>query len=616
MRLKEFFHGTQSSSESLAKNPSNFTPPPDRDEHFDKYCDFLGSLASNLDSIEAQNKKDNLTRFERSALKELQELVDSFQIVIMPADKGGAVVILDGDHYRQMVLSVFNNPDYFEPCQNNQSKEIFLEITSLCKKYVNNLTKDEVKFLSKFDSKEANFYGLPKVHKSDIIKKAILEQKSEVVIVPSPSDLKIRPIIGGPTSPTSHLSKFIDTLLKPYMFKLPSYVRDSVDLLNQARDWEKLEQEQYVLISMDIESMYMNISESLGLKAIRFFLEKYPELLPARIPVDFVLEAILLVLKNNISYFDGEYRRQTHGCAMGSHKSPPYSSLSIGYLEHELHERQRNTYGEEYANYILNMLKRFLDDTFLKWRCSLGDPYDLLRDLNSLDQKINFTMEMGESLPFLDVRFKLTASNDLETDIHYKETDSHNFVQFFSFHPHKTLTNIPYSSAIRICTIVSETETRDKRLRELQGYLERKQYPSAVILNGIERAKAIDRNVLLQNSDTPPSNEGIPFVHTFNCANPQVLDIIRESTSILAPSERMKSVMNGKKIIAARRQPPNLRSLLFRPRFDGQTDSTPGSITACSKVKRKARGQPCKCCETINECTSFTFHGSNEPFYM
>merc|ERR1711911_77480 len=110
------------------------------------------------------------------------------------------------------------------------------------------------------------------------------------------------------------------------------------------------------------------------------------------------------------------------------------------------------------------MLKRFLDDTFLKWRCSLGDPYDLLRDLNSLDQKINFTMEMGESLPFLDVRFKLTASNDLETDIHYKETDSHNFVQFFSFHPHKTLTNIPYSSAIRICTIVSETETRDKRL--------------------------------------------------------------------------------------------------------------------------------------------------------
>ena len=78
----------------------------------------------------------------------------------------------------------------------------------------------------------------------------------------------------------------------------------------------------------------------------------------------------------------------------------------------------------------------------------------------------------------------------------------------------------------------------------------------------------------------------------------------------------MKSVMNGKKIIAARRQPPNLRSLLFRPRFDGQTDSTPGSITACSKVKRKARGQPCRCCETINECTSFTFHGSSEPFEL
>ena len=534
----------------------------------------------------------------------------------MPADKGGSVVVLDADHYRQMVKSIFDDPDYFEPCLNSQSKEIFLEITSLCRKYANNLTKDEIKFLSKFDSKEANFYGLPKVHKSEIIKRAILEQKSEVVIVPCPSDLKVRPIIGGPASPTSHLSMFIDTLLKPYMLKLPSYVRDSIDLLNHAKAWENDESEDYVLLSMDVEAMYMNISESLGLKAITYFLEKYPDLLPARIPTDFVVEATRLVLRNNVSYFDGEYRRQTHGCAMGSHKSPPYSSLAIGYLESQLHERNQNTYGEAYAAYVLKMLERFLDDIFLKWRCSLGDPYSLLRDMNNLDPKIRFTMEMGKSLPFLDVRFTLTDSNELETDIYYKATDSHNYVPFFSFHPHKTLTNIPYSLARRICTIVSMPQRRDTRLRELQGNLEKKQYPTAVILNGIERAKSIDRDSLLQPQDIPPTDKNLPFVHTYNSANPQVLDIIRQSTSILAPSERMKSVMDGRKIIAARRQPPNLKSLLFRPRFEGQVHTTPGSVTACCKIKRKARGQPCKCCDNINECSSFLFHGSNEPFEL
>ena len=113
MRLKEFFHGTQCSNESIAKNPSNFTPSPDRDEHLDKYCDFLGSLASNLDSIPSTNKKDNLTPYERSALNELQELVNSYKIVIMSADKGGAVVVLDADHYRRMVRAVFDDPDYF-----------------------------------------------------------------------------------------------------------------------------------------------------------------------------------------------------------------------------------------------------------------------------------------------------------------------------------------------------------------------------------------------------------------------------------------------------------------------------------------------------------------------
>ena len=162
--------------------------------------------------------------------------------------------------------------------------------------------------MTKFDSKEANFYGLPKVHKSEQIKQAIAEQKSEVIVIPLPSDLKIRPIIGGPASPTSHLSMLIDKLLKPYMLNLPSYVRDSVDLLNQANGWEKDEDDEYVLLSMDIEAMYMNISEQLGIKAITFFLSKYPALLPERIPIDFVIDATRLVLRNNVSFFDEEYR--------------------------------------------------------------------------------------------------------------------------------------------------------------------------------------------------------------------------------------------------------------------------------------------------------------------
>ena len=617
MRLNEFFHDKTYENDSLVKKPSSFTPFPERDEHLDRYCDFLTSLASNLENIPIEQQRDNLTRFERSALKELIELRDSHRIVIMPADKGGAVVVLNADHYKQMVENVFYDPEYFEECAGNLMKETIGKINSFCNKYSENLTKDEKTFLTNFDFKEANFYGLPKVHKSQLIKDAVREQASEVVTILNPSDLKIRPIIGGPASPTSHLSMLLDKILKPYMMKLPSFVKDSTDLLRQSQEWESYENEQYTLITMDITNMYMNIREALGIKAIRYFLTEYPELLNTRFSIDLVIDGVLLVLRNNVSYFDGHFRRQTLGCAMGSHKSPPYASLAVGYVEKETYERLRLTKGDEYANYVRTMLRRFLDDIFLKWKLSLGDPNDLFETLNNIDNRIKFTMESGRKIPFLDVHFELSPSGSLSTDIYYKQTDTHNFVQFGSFHPRKTLTNIPYSLARRICIIVSDTTTRDFRLNELKSFLLRKKYPEGVIDSGISRAKQLNRTEILREVETTDSQESndINFVFTNNCQNPKVLDLVRDSLKILTPSERMKSVMHNKKIVAARRQPRNMRSLLFCPRFDSTTPIK-GSVIPCRKDPSRTltRGRPCKCCDLLSECTHITFHGTTTPF--
>ena len=133
----------------------------------------------------------------------------------------------------------------------------------------------------------------------------------------------------------------------------------------------------------------------------------------------------------------------------------------------DIYIRRTITHGAEHALYLRQMLRRFLDDVFLKWKKSMGDSAELLQDINSLDPKIKFTLEKGNSVPFLDVRFTLKEDNTLNTDIFYKATDSHNYVPFFSFHPHRTLTNIPYSLARRICTIISDENVQDQRLEEL-----------------------------------------------------------------------------------------------------------------------------------------------------
>ena len=91
------------------------------------------------------------------------------------------------------------------------------------------LIKKEKDFLTNHISKTSNFYGLPKIYKSKQIKNVIETQKSEYIEIPNSSDLKFKPIVAGPSCPTSRLSKLIDILLQPFLIKIKSYIKDNID---------------------------------------------------------------------------------------------------------------------------------------------------------------------------------------------------------------------------------------------------------------------------------------------------------------------------------------------------------------------------------------------------
>ena len=256
------------------------------------------------------------------------------------------------------------------------------------------------------------------------------------------------------------------------------------------------------------------------------------------------------------------------------------------------------------------MLGQFLDPQ---------NPQEFFDVFNNIEDKISFTMETGKCVPFLDVQFILDDNGHLSTDIFYKETDTHNYVQFGSFHPHKTLTNIPFSLARWILIIVSDDNVRDTRYEELKQWLLCKKYPTGVIDSGIERARKLNRDAIHSDPDSEVESEKsttILFVYTNNCANPDVLNTVRRGLDILAPSDRMTTVMKDKSVVAARRQPRNLKSLLFRPRFDTRTDRAKGGVLPCKKDPNRGntRGRPCKCCDYLQECSKITFKGSDTPF--
>ena len=98
-------------------------------------------------------------------------------------------------------------------------------------KLANGIKWHEIDYLLNFEFKLSSFYGLPKIHKSQLIKQKYQEINTEYLELENPADLKFRPIVAGPVCETHHLSNLIDILLKPFVQHAKSYVNDDIDFL-------------------------------------------------------------------------------------------------------------------------------------------------------------------------------------------------------------------------------------------------------------------------------------------------------------------------------------------------------------------------------------------------
>ena len=112
-----------------------------------------------------------------------------------------------------------NGKDYKETAI-NQDELVMKNIKTFVKKYKDILTSKEQDFIRNFTWKSSNFYVLPKIHKSKEIINTITKSNDEYIEMSPPHNLKGRPIIVGPVSPTQRLSEFLDTLLKPFVSTL------------------------------------------------------------------------------------------------------------------------------------------------------------------------------------------------------------------------------------------------------------------------------------------------------------------------------------------------------------------------------------------------------------
>jgi hypothetical protein len=188
------------------------------------------------------------------------------------------------------------------------------------------------------------------------------------------------------------------------------------------------------LISFDVVSLYTNIPHDLGISAITFWLENKRNIVQDRFSKDFILETVKIILERNVFYFNGKFYRQKRGTAMGTKMAPTYATLVLGYLEHILYQQLLNSYGHEFASYVRENWKRFLDDCFIIWSSDI--PVEIFHtELNSLNDHIRFTINRSKiEMPFLDILICISTNNNIITDIFSKDTDTHMYLNFRSSH--------------------------------------------------------------------------------------------------------------------------------------------------------------------------------------
>ena len=181
---------------------------------------------------------------------------------------------------------------------------------------------------------------------------------------------------------------------------------------------------------------------------------------------------------------------------MGAKVGPTYATLVLGYLEELMYDRITLEKGHNFGQYVIENWKGFLDDCFSIWPFSLQDLNYFENVLNSLHKDIQFKpLVKSTHLPFLDV-LVLKSGTSISTDVSHKVTDSQQYLIFNSCRPKHT--NIPFSLARRLCTIVSDETFLSARLKELSQTLTQRKYPTEIINAGIKKAMSIPRAKLLE----------------------------------------------------------------------------------------------------------------------
>ena len=416
--------------------------------------------------IKDQNnqKQANVSREELKAMKELK--LDTNRL-ILTADKGVALVVLDKEDYIKKAEDLLEDNTYKKIAEDPTPKQKNKLINILRNIKAEGGLKEEVyKRLYPTGAGSPKFYGLPKLHKAGI---------------------PLRPIISSIGTVTYNTAKELARILKPLVGLSNHHIQNTMDFVDQIKE-VKLKKEES-MVSYDVTALFTSVPIPPVLKIIEDKLNEDKDL-PQRTSMNtrHIIRLLEFCLRSTYFVFQGQYYEQTEGAAMGSPLSPIIANI---YMEHF------ETRALETAPHPPTLWKRYVDDTFVILETTYKDEF--FQHINGIEQKIQFTAENTRadgSLPFLDTLVTVQEDGSLSTSIYRKPMHTNQYLQWDSHHSIANKYSVINSLIHRATNICSNQEQVKEELKYVERALTACKYPSW----------AIQRMMLKKNNTKTNSN--------------------------------------------------------------------------------------------------------------
>lgn len=494
---------------------------------------FTKKVSHDMDKMleNRQNKRrDNLSKSERDALNCLAKNDD---IIVKPADKGGAVVVMDKSYYITEALRQLENNVYYERLRNNPIENMKNELKDILLqgKDQNWISDNEFAFLLNEKPQIPCFYMLPKVHKN----------------LRHPEG---RPIISGNGSLTEPCSQFVDYFIKPLVRDLPSFIEDTTDVLCKLR--EITDVSNCYMVTFDVASLYTNIDHQGGLVALQHYLSYRSDVLP---PNYFLLLLTEWTLHNNVFLFQDSLYRQLKGTAMGACFAPNYANLFLGFWEEQyIYNQSKNLFCDKMVFW-----GRFIDDILLIWSGTESELLQFHEYLNLTNPNIKLSIEYSRtSISFLDLLISIDE-NVLHTSIYRKSTDRNMLLRADSFHTKSLKNNIPFGQFQRLRRICDKDTDFEEQAQDMKSRFCVRGYSPELIDNAIVKARSIPRSDLLKKknkkTDRAKTTTRSYFVTQYNSCAQRMKRIITSNWKIMQSDPLLRRVFSDPPITVFQRAP-------------------------------------------------------------